>query len=101
MREEAEDAEPVVDRDEHDALAGKRLAVVTGFGAAAGLEPAAVNPDHDRQTCRPAGAGGAKMLSVRQSSLISANEMSANILPCMHAGPGLDASRTPVHGAAG
>src|SRR5262249_58083465 len=42
MREEAEDAEPVVERDDDDAFARQRLAVVARLGSGARLEAAAV-----------------------------------------------------------
>ena len=43
VREEAEDAEPVVDGHEHDAPAGERLTVVPRFRAGSCLEAAAVD----------------------------------------------------------
>ena len=63
MREEPEHAEPVVERDEHHALARERLAVVARLGAGAGLKAAAVNPHHHRQPIA-GGLAGVQMLRV-------------------------------------
>src|SRR5450432_1847885 len=46
MREESEDAEPVVDGDDDDALLGEIFAVVSGRRAGSTRVSAAVNPDH-------------------------------------------------------
>ena len=68
MREEAEDAEAVVERDDDDALAGEGLAVVPRLGAGAGLEAAAVDPHHHRQPF-VAAVAGVQTFRYRQSSL--------------------------------
>ena len=49
VRKEPEDAQPVVDRDDDDALARERVAIVPRLAAGARLEPAAVDPHHHRQ----------------------------------------------------
>ena len=49
MGKEAKDAEPVVQRNDDDALSGHARAVVARFGAVAGHEAAAVEVDEHRQ----------------------------------------------------
>ena len=49
MRQKAEHADAVVDGDQHDALAGKTLAVAARVRRTAGDKAAAVEPDHHRQ----------------------------------------------------
>ena len=49
MRHEAEGVHPVVDRDQHDTLAGEPVAVVHRDAAPTRSPAAAVDPDHDRQ----------------------------------------------------
>ena len=53
MGEETERAEPVVERGDHDALLGEKLA---GDGARSSAEPAAVQPHHHR-ACGIVGRG--------------------------------------------
>ena len=47
VREEAEDAEAIVHRNDDDAFFGEVRAVLARFGGCAGGEAAAVDPDHD------------------------------------------------------
>src|SRR5215469_6148048 len=49
MRKEAEDAEAIIDRNQHYALAREFLAVISVGDSAASRKAAAMNPDHDRK----------------------------------------------------
>ena len=57
MGEKTQRIEPMVERDDDDAARGETRAVVARLGPGAGDEPAAVNPDHCRQSCAIAGRG--------------------------------------------
>src|SRR3954469_5121997 len=57
MREEAEDAEPMTDRDDDNAALRHALAIVAWLGAIAGNEAATVDVEEDGQLSRAARLG--------------------------------------------
>ena len=68
MREEAEDAEPVIDVHHHDAMAGEDFTVEQSFHSRSGGVSSTVDPDHDGDA-RCLGHFGVHTFSCRQSSL--------------------------------
>ena len=116
MREEAEDAEPVVHAHDHDALPCQVLPILPGLGGGPGLVPPAEDPDHHRQSLprrlrgRPhveveAVLARARVaedhvgIDVAAASASDRTPSPANALPCRH-GCGACQRSSPTGGAA-
>ena len=99
MGEKSEHSGPIIQRDQHDAFARQRFAIIDRQARGAFDEAAAIDPHHDRQAARR-DLRGAQMLSVRQSSLTPGARLSASGF-CMQSAPNFVASRTPAQDATG
>ena len=77
VRQEPEGSEPVVDRDQHHALAGQRRAVEDERRTVADLVAAAVEPDHDRPRTVRAGIRGGPEVEVE--AVLAAVDLAAAV----------------------
>ena len=98
---EAERAEPVVDRDDHERVTARERDAVAGrLGGVAGLVPAAVQPEQHRPAARAGRRGHVQVQAVLARSAARPGP-AARALPCGDRFPYSSASRTPLHGSGG